>query len=59
MILCMVMVLNLFMCSGILLIKVAEGIAFLHQKRIMYRDLKSDNVLLFSINPNASVVFFE
>lgn len=40
-----------------LYLKVADGLAFLHVKKIIYRDLKSDNILLFSVNPNVSAVF--
>ena len=35
--------------------QVAEGLEFLHRKRILYRDLKSDNVLIFSTNATARI----
>eukprot|EP00117_Sycon_ciliatum_P004998 scpid2454/ scgid4326/ Leucine-rich repeat serine/threonine-protein kinase 2 len=36
-------------------LQVAEGLEFLHRKRILYRDLKSDNVLIFSTNATATI----
>jgi len=35
--------------------QVANGLAFLHKNSIIYRDLKADNILMFSLNPTAPV----
>ena len=35
--------------------QVASGLAYLHKNDIIYHDLKADNVLIFSLNPTASV----
>jgi len=35
--------------------QVADGLSIMHKRRIIHRDIKSDNILVFSLSPDADV----
>jgi len=35
--------------------QLAHGLSFMHKRRIIHRDIKSDNILVFSLSPDADV----
>ena len=42
-------------CPWFLILQVAEGLMHLHKMLIIFRDMKPDNVLIFSLSPKAWV----